>query len=129
MRQETLNIMITKAIIIGRIIFSLSLTGKSAIFFLFIRLCIIQKEKVIMRNTGKIRVMQDYGLQNVIIGDSIIKSTDLIRRKWMSNDFYGLVFSLKYQKERLEATVGGGLNQYLGDHFGKIIWMRICRKY
>ena len=67
---------------------------------------------------------QEYGLQNVIVGDSIINSTDLIRRKWMSNDFYGLVFSLKYSKERLEATIGGGANQYLGDHFGKIIWMQ-----
>ena len=67
---------------------------------------------------------QDYGLQNVIIGDSVITNTDLIRRKWMSNDFYGLVYSLKYQKERIEATIGGGMNQYLGDHFGKIIWMK-----
>ena len=67
---------------------------------------------------------QDYGLQNVIIGDSVITSTDLIRQKWMSNDFYGLVYSLKYRKERLEATIGGGMNQYLGDHFGKIIWMK-----
>ena len=66
----------------------------------------------------------DYGLQNVIIGDSIINNTDLIRRKWMSNDFYGLVYSLKYQKGRIEATFGGGMNQYLGDHFGKIIWMK-----
>jgi iron complex outermembrane recepter protein len=66
----------------------------------------------------------DYGLQNVIIGDSVMKITDLIRRKWMSNDFYGLVYSLKYQKEHIEASVGGGMNQYLGDHFGKIIWMK-----
>jgi iron complex outermembrane receptor protein len=66
----------------------------------------------------------DYGLQNVIIGDSIIESTGLIRRKWMSNDFYGLVYSLKYRKECLEATVGGGMNQYRGDHYGKIIWMQ-----
>ena len=42
----------------------------------------------------------------------------------MSNDFYGLVYSLKYQKERIEAVAGGGMNLYLGDHFGNIIWMR-----
>jgi iron complex outermembrane recepter protein len=66
----------------------------------------------------------DYGLQNVIIGDSVLTSSDLIRRKWMSNDFYGLVYSLKYQKEHVEATIGGGMNQYLGDHFGRIIWMK-----
>jgi len=66
----------------------------------------------------------DYGLQEVIIGDSVITNTDLIRRKWMSNDFYGLVYSLKYKKDNIEATIGGGMNQYLGDHFGKIIWMQ-----
>ena len=66
----------------------------------------------------------DYGLQNVIIGDSVITNTDLIRRKWMSNDFYGLVYSIKYQKEHIEATAGGGMNQYVGDHFGRIIWMK-----
>ena len=46
----------------------------------------------------------------------------------MSNDFYGLVYSLKYRKERLEATIGGGTNKYLGDHFGKIIWMKYAGK-
>ncbi|MCX6254461.1 MAG: TonB-dependent receptor [Bacteroidia bacterium] len=68
--------------------------------------------------------MADYGLTSFYIGDSVISSTDLIRRKWMSNDFYGLVYSLKYQKNRIEAITGGGMNLYLGDHFGKIIWMR-----
>ena len=41
----------------------------------------------------------------------------------MSNDFYGLVYSLKYRNERFEA-VGGGVNLYLGDHYGNIIWMK-----
>ena len=40
----------------------------------------------------------DYGLKNVTMGDSLLTVTDLIRRKWLSNDFYGLVYSLKYQK-------------------------------
>ena len=54
----------------------------------------------------------DYGLQSVNIGDSVLTETDLIRRKWMSNDFYGLVYSLKYQNEKFEATAGGG-NEHL----------------
>ena len=68
--------------------------------------------------------LADYGLPSVNIGDSTISVTDLIRRKWLSNDFYGLVYSLKYQKNRIEAIFGGGMNLYLGDHFGNIIWMR-----
>jgi iron complex outermembrane recepter protein len=73
---------------------------------------------------GEDQQYTDYGLSPVVIGDSTITATDLIRRKWMSNDFYGLVYSLKYQNEKVEATAGGGMNLYLGDHFGKIIWMR-----
>jgi len=68
--------------------------------------------------------LTDYGLPPVNIIDTIISGTDMIRRKWMSNDFYGLVYSLKYQNERIEAIAGGGMNLYLGDHFGRIIWMR-----
>ncbi len=66
----------------------------------------------------------DYGLGNISLGDSVLTTTDLIRRKWLSNQFYGLIYSLKYQKERLEVTAGGGLNTYRGDHFGNIIWMK-----
>ena len=42
----------------------------------------------------------------------------------MTNDFYGLIYTLKYKKNRIEATFGGGANNYTGDHFGNIIWMR-----
>ena len=38
--------------------------------------------------------------------------------------FMVLFIHLNTEKERLEATVGGGMNHYLGDHFGKIIWMK-----
>ncbi|MDO9579630.1 MAG: TonB-dependent receptor, partial [Bacteroidales bacterium] len=68
--------------------------------------------------------LSDYGIPPIIISDSVITETDLIRRKWMSNDFYGLVYSMKYKNDRIEAIAGGAANLYIGDHFGKIIWMR-----
>jgi iron complex outermembrane recepter protein len=70
------------------------------------------------------QTLTDYGLKPFSIGDSLISQTSLIRRKWMSNDFYGAVYSLKYKKERIEAIVGGGSNIYYGDHYGSIIWMK-----
>lgn len=70
----------------------------------------------------------EYGLPPVNTGDSTILQTDLIRRKWMSNDFYGLVYSLNYKSNKLEANLGGGMNLYLGDHYGRIIWMRNAGK-
>ncbi len=68
--------------------------------------------------------LTDYGLPPVTINDTTIFQTDLIRRKWMSNDFYGLIYSLNYRREKLDASIGGGMNLYSGDHFGRIIWMK-----
>ncbi len=68
--------------------------------------------------------LADYGLPDLSIGDTVITESDLIRRKWLSNNFYGIIYSLKYKKERFEAILGGGANYYDGDHFGKIIWMQ-----
>ncbi len=65
-----------------------------------------------------------YGLPDVEMGDTLISNTDLIRRMMMGNDFYGGLFSLNYDRGRLDASVGGGWNRYDGDHFGRVIWMR-----
>lgn len=70
------------------------------------------------------RDLEDYSLLPVTIGGTEISVSDLVRRKWMANDFYGLVWSLNYRKNRLEASGGGGANLYDGDHYGRIIWMQ-----
>jgi iron complex outermembrane recepter protein len=64
----------------------------------------------------------DYGLENVVIGDSTIETTDLIRRRWLDNRFYGITGSINYQASNWSTTLGGGYNFYDGDHFGEIIW-------
>lgn len=66
-----------------------------------------------------------YGLTPLNIGGDTISSTDLIRRRWLDNDFYGAIFSLNYTNLKNFTVVGGGgINQYLGGHFGEIIWAR-----
>ncbi len=70
------------------------------------------------------RPLAEYGLPPLNIGDTTIFQSDLIRRKWMSNSFYGLIYSLNYSKDKLEVKIGGAINLYSGDHFGRIIWMR-----
>ncbi len=70
------------------------------------------------------QIFADYGIPPFTIDTIRVSSTDLVRRKWMGNDFYGLVYSINYRKDKAEAVLGGGLNYYLGDHFGKIIWMK-----
>jgi iron complex outermembrane receptor protein len=66
-----------------------------------------------------------YGLDPIVIGNSVITRTDIIRRRWLDNDFYGAVFSLNYISDdsRWNVIMGGGANRYDGDHFGEIIWM------
>ena len=51
-------------------------------------------------------------------------STDLIRQKWLSNDFYGVTYSANYKTDKIDFIFGGAYNQYEGDHFGKVIWAR-----
>lgn len=54
----------------------------------------------------------------------LVPGTDLIRQKWLDNDFYGTTFSVKYKEEKLDVIIGGGWNKYEGDHYGKVIWAR-----
>ena len=70
----------------------------------------------------------NYGLPNIVNGTETIKKTDLIRRKWLDNDFYGTTFSLDYQGNgKISATIGGAYNQYNGNHFGEIIWAKYAQ--
>jgi iron complex outermembrane receptor protein len=50
--------------------------------------------------------------------------SDLIRRRWLDNHFYGAVISTEYQSDSWKFTAGGGYNEYDGDHFGEVIWAR-----
>lgn len=69
-----------------------------------------------------------YGLPDVILGEETISSTDIIRRRWLDNDFFGFVGSVNYVSDdgKWDLILGGGANRYDGDHFGEIIWARIA---
>ena len=63
-----------------------------------------------------------YNLENIIFSDDTISSTDLIRRKWLNNDFGGLTYSLIHKIADINLILGGGNNSYSGQHYGNIIW-------
>jgi iron complex outermembrane receptor protein len=71
----------------------------------------------------------NYGVTDVIIGGEVISSSDLVRRRWLDNRFYGMTFSLQLEKDRLTSILGGGWNQYDGDHFGEITWAAISASF
>ena len=67
-------------------------------------------------------LLVDYGLQNVILVNDTLSSTDLIRRKWLDNHFRGVVYCFNHTINNLNFILGGSSNKYVGDHYGNIIW-------
>ncbi len=69
-----------------------------------------------------------YGMnepQLMLPDSTFIQSTDLIRRRWLDNDFVGGIFNLSYRPSAdLSFTLGGGYNTYYGKHFGRVMWAR-----
>ncbi|MEP2058298.1 MAG: TonB-dependent receptor [Maribacter litoralis] len=65
-----------------------------------------------------------YGFEPITVDGEEVNTTDVIRRRWLDNDFYGTVFSANYKKNKLDLIMGGGFNTYEGDHFGEVIWAR-----
>lgn len=74
--------------------------------------------------------LTDYGIEPVIIpgSDSLtITGSDLIRRKYLDNDFYGFTWSVNYNRNKLNLSAGGSGNRYEGLHFGEVIWAEFAR--
>ena len=49
-------------------------------------------------------------------------STDLVRKRWLDNAFYGTTFSLNYKNTTTDIIIGGAANKYEGKHFGEVVW-------
>ena len=62
--------------------------------------------------------LADYDLPD-FGGNSI---SDLVRKRWLDNDFFGTTFSLNYKTLKTDVLFGGAANRYLGKHFGEVIW-------
>lgn len=49
-----------------------------------------------------------------------VTATDFIRRKWLNNDFYGMVSTLYGKFENIDLNFGIVGNQYYGRHYGEV---------
>ncbi len=67
----------------------------------------------------------EYGLPTPMLLDTMPPSS-LIRQRWLENDFYGGLLTGVYTSNdtRMKLTFGGAYHQYVGRHFGKVIWAR-----
>jgi iron complex outermembrane receptor protein len=70
--------------------------------------------------------LADYKLPNLFIGNDTITNSDLVRRRWLDNDFVGTTYSLTHANKGLNLIYGGAYNEYRGDHFGELTWMQFA---
>ncbi len=61
-----------------------------------------------------------YNLPNIFQNGTDIKKTDFIRKKWLDNDFYGVVSTLYGKFDNLDLNFGLVGNQYYGRHYGNV---------
>ncbi|MEO7175970.1 MAG: TonB-dependent receptor plug domain-containing protein [Saprospiraceae bacterium] len=67
--------------------------------------------------------LEDYGFTPIPIGDTLISTADIVRRKWLQTDLFGGIYQINYHPvgSRHNVTLGGGLNRYIGSHFGQVV--------
>ncbi len=70
------------------------------------------------------RSLVEYGLNPFEYNGEPVESSDLIRQKHLDNGFGGGIFSLNYIKGKWDATLGTGINNYDGNHFGYVTWIK-----
>jgi len=71
--------------------------------------------------------LANYKLPVSAIGGDTITHSDLVRRKWLDNHFYGVTYSFDYQSnKKLSANIGGAWNKYDGEHYGDVIWTKFA---
>ncbi|AZQ43021.1 TonB-dependent receptor [Nonlabens ponticola] len=69
---------------------------------------------------------ETYGIEPLEINDEIVNTTDLIRRRWLDNDYYVINASANYRNNEIDLIFGTSFSHYDGDHFGEVIWARFA---
>ncbi|RCX04919.1 TonB-dependent receptor [Schleiferia thermophila] len=65
-----------------------------------------------------------YNLPPMVSGTDTIRRTDLIRRLWLDNDLYVGTANIRYHSGGWNVVGGVSYYNYIGDHFGEILWAR-----
>lgn len=53
---------------------------------------------------------------------NVITEGDLVRRRWLDNDFFGALLNAEYKPNSiLNFQFGGAISQYNGDHYGNVV--------
>jgi len=66
--------------------------------------------------------LSNYKLSPIVMGSDTIQRSDVVRRRWLDNDFVGGIFKIeKDVSTRGLISLGGGYHSYSGAHFGELI--------
>ncbi len=65
--------------------------------------------------------LSSYGLPDYSLDSNLITETNLVRRLWLDNAYYGGIYSLHYNRNNTNVILGGSLSRYDGKHFGEIV--------
>lgn len=67
-----------------------------------------------------------YGIDPIEIEGETVETSDLIRRRWLNNNFYAVNADINYKNNYLDILGGVFYSYYGGDHFGEVIWARFA---
>lgn len=71
------------------------------------------------------RTLVEYGLKPFTLPDGTeVTKSDLVRLKYNRNHFGGATASVNYRQGGWDASFGGAVNQFQGNHFGEVSWVR-----
>ena len=65
----------------------------------------------------------DFADYNIDIKGKINVPADLVRRRWLDNNFYGQITAISYVDSLNDLTIGGGWSVYDGLHFGTLPYL------
>ncbi len=68
--------------------------------------------------------MQFHNLTPFEVNGNLQTETDLVRRRWLDNDFYVLNTNVNYRNQKIDLLGGAFYSYYDGDHFGEVIWAK-----
>ena len=63
-----------------------------------------------------------YGLPIFIMGSDTVYTSNIVRQRWLDNDFFGGMAHLIYTGNKLKMHTNAAWNEYKGRHFGELIW-------
>ena len=63
----------------------------------------------------------NYNMLPQIVNGDTLSITNLIRRRWLNNNFYGATSSYVIRNRKFTSTSGLGVNHYSGQHYGRVI--------